>query len=45
MKETVETDYTLLLQGKERAQELIERYIKNVGDIVGKDYVVKWNKL
>lgn len=45
MKETVEEDYTLLLQGQQRAQELIERYIKNVGDIVGKDYVVKWNKL
>lgn len=45
MKETVEADYTLLLQGQQRAQELIERYIKNVGDIVGKDYVVKWNKL
>lgn len=45
MKETVEADYTLLLQGQQRAQELIERYIKNVGEIVGKDYEVKWNKL
>ena len=44
MKETVEGDYTLLLQGQQRAQELIERYVKNIGEIIGTDYEIKWNK-
>ena len=44
MKETVEGDYTLLLQGQQRTQELIERYVKNIGEIIGTDYEIKWNK-
>lgn len=42
MKETAENDTALLLQAKLRAQTLLENYVKNIGDITGVDYTVKW---
>ena len=42
MKEAAENDTALLLQAKLRAQTLLENYVKNIGDITGIDYTVKW---
>ena len=32
----------LLNQAKERAKSLIEGYVKNVGEQIGKEYTVEW---
>lgn len=42
MKETVREDTALLIQAKERAKNVIEGYIKNVGEQISKEYTVEW---
>lgn len=42
MKETAQANSALLVQAKERAKNLLEGYVKNVGDQFGEEYTVKW---
>lgn len=35
-------DKTLLLQAQQRAQTLLENYINNLGEMVGKQYTIDW---
>lgn len=42
MEETARQDHALLNQAKERAKNLIEGYVKNVGEQVGREYTVEW---
>ena len=42
MLENVESDDSLLQQAQNRAQELLEQYVKNVGDAMGKTYEVSF---
>lgn len=42
MQQTAEADHTLLLQGRQRAKELLETYVKNVGDAIGETYEIRW---
>lgn len=43
LKETAAADKTLLAEAQQRTQTLLEDYIKNVGNTVGKEYSIKWN--
>lgn len=45
MLATAQKDEALLLQAKVRAQTLIENYVKNIGDAIGVDYIVKWESI
>lgn len=42
MEETANENGNLLNQAKERAKSLIEGYVKNVGEQIGKEYTVEW---
>ena len=42
MLENVQSDESLLQQAQQRAQELLEQYVKNVGDAMGKTYEVSF---
>lgn len=42
MLENVESDDSLLQQAEQRAQELLEQYVKNVGNAMGKTYEVSF---
>lgn len=42
MEETAKGNGNLLNQAKERAKSLIEGYVKNVGEQIGKEYTVEW---
>ena len=42
MLENVQSDESLLQQAQNRAQELLEQYVKNVGDAMGKTYEVNF---
>lgn len=42
MREAAESDTELLLQAKQRAKSLLEDYIKNIGDMLGKAYTINW---
>lgn len=42
MEETAKENGNLLNQAKERAKSLIEGYVKNVGEQIGKKYTVEW---
>lgn len=42
MKEAAEQNTTILAQARERAKQLIEGYVKNVGTEMGKEYTVEW---
>ncbi len=43
MREAAETDEELISQAQQRAEDLLESYINNVGDILGKKYIISWN--
>lgn len=45
MKEAAAEDKTLLAMAQQRAQQLLEDYVKNIGNAVGKSYSVKWKYL
>lgn len=42
MLENVQSDESLLQQAQQRAQELLEQYVKNVGDAMGKTHEVSF---
>lgn len=42
MEETAQENTALLIQAKERAKNLIEGYVKNVGEQIGEEYTVEW---
>lgn len=42
MKETAKANGALLVQAKERAKNLLEGYVKNVGEQIGEKYTVEW---
>ena len=42
MKEAAQNDSALLYQAKTRAQEILEQYVKNMGEQLGQTYTVKF---
>lgn len=44
MKEAILANNTLLTQAEERAKELIENYINQLGNATGKKYTIVWNR-
>ncbi len=42
MREAAENDTALLANAQLRAQKLLEDYVRNIGEIIGKTYTVKW---
>lgn len=42
MVKTASSDTALLSSAQQRAQSLIEDYIKNIGQVIGKEYVIDW---
>ena len=44
MLETAKADNALLISAQERAKELLENYVNNIGDSVGKQYTIVWKE-
>ena len=42
MKEEASSDTVLLASAQQRAQKLLEDYVNNIGNLVGKDYEINW---
>ena len=42
MKKEVEKDEALLVSARQRAEKLLEDYVNNIGQIVEKNYNIKW---
>ncbi|MDE6635399.1 MAG: DUF4230 domain-containing protein [Lachnospiraceae bacterium] len=42
MKESAAQDSTLLTNAQARAQKLLEDYVNNIGELIGKQYKIKW---
>lgn len=42
MAETARANQAMLNQARERAKSIIEGYVKNVGEQIGKEYTVEW---
>lgn len=42
MQEEASSDTVLLANAQQRAQKLLEDYVNNIGDCVGKKYSIKW---
>ena len=42
LEENASNDATMLLGAQERAKDLLEGYVKNIGDVTGKVYTIKW---
>ena len=42
MQEEASKDTVLLANAQQRAQKLLEDYVNNIGDCVGKNYSIKW---
>lgn len=42
MQEEASNDTVLLANAQQRAQKLLENYVNNIGDCVGKTYNIKW---
>ena len=45
LKESASNDTSLLASAEQRAQSLLEDYITNIGNAVGKEYTIQWNYL
>ena len=45
MEETAKKNSALLAQAKERAKNLIEGYVKNVGEQIGEEYTIEWEEI
>ena len=45
MEETAKQNSALLAQAKERAKNLIEGYVKNVGEQIGEEYTIEWEEI
>lgn len=42
MEQAAAKNTALLSNAQERAQKLLEDYINNIGDAIGKEYNIKW---
>ena len=42
LEETVASDTALLSSAQQRAQDLLEEYVQNIGEAVGKNYTIQW---
>ncbi len=42
MTEKASSDTTLLSNAQQRAQSLLEDYVNNIGEVVGKEYKINW---
>ena len=42
LKEIAANDRTLLANARQQVQNLLEDYISNIGNAVGKEYSIKW---
>lgn len=42
MRETASKDAALLESARQRAQNLIEEYVNNIGSVTGVDYTIEW---
>ena len=42
MREAAEKDTALLASAQQRAQKLLEDYVTNIGNSIGKTYTIKW---
>lgn len=42
MEEAASQDRTLLKSARQRAQKLLEDYVKNIGESIGVEYTIKW---
>ena len=42
LEETATNDKALLANAQQRAMELLEDYVLNIGNTVGKEYTIKW---
>ena len=42
MREVAENDTTQLFHARQRAKSLLESYVKNIGNVIGKDYKIEW---
>lgn len=42
LEENAAADHNLLFSAQQRAQKLLEDYVKNVGEIIGKQYTIRW---
>lgn len=42
MQEEASSDTVLLSTAQQRAQKLLEDYVNNIGNCVGKSYIIKW---
>ena len=42
MEEAAQKNSTIMAQARERAKQVIEGYVKNVGTEMGKEYTVEW---
>ena len=45
MEKTAKQNSALLAQAKERAKNLIEGYVKNVGEQIGEEYTIEWEEI
>ena len=45
LKETASKDTTLLGEAQQRAQSLLEDYVNNIGNAIGKEYSITWKYL
>lgn len=42
LEETAASDTALLSSAQQRAQDLLEEYVQNIGEAVGKNYTIQW---
>ena len=42
MKETAENNRTLMINAQDNAKELLENYVKSIGDSMGVEYTIEW---
>lgn len=42
MEEAAQKNSAIMAQARERAKQVIEGYVKNVGTEMGKEYTVEW---
>lgn len=45
MEQTAQANGALLVQARERAKNLIEGYVKNVGEQIGETYTIEWEEI
>lgn len=43
MEKKASNDSALLVQAQQRVQSLLENYVKNMGEVMGKEYTITWD--